>query len=218
MTRLSIRQRRVVLTCSGAGIAIGTLLLSAALTNWFRYPLSMEGTFVLTPVLVVVSAGVVLHVLAFRTSGRNRVVFYGALVSGALAAATAVVTSQEALGVSLPPLRADDIDRNDDQVIRTVDGMLVTYHLELHNPFSRAAGVYIVGTAGRQPFKVRVPISHIDAYGDALKPSDWILLSPTSDTNIFLASVTVDPSHSYQFVIDVAKGVVISHGGAKTSR
>jgi hypothetical protein len=65
---------------------------------------------------------------------------------------------------------------------------------------------------------VRVPISHIDAYGDALKPSDWILLSPTSDTNIFLARVTVDPSHSYQFVIDVAKGVVISHGGAKTSR
>lgn len=205
MKNLPLSLIRAALISSSIAVALFALLLSATLTNWFRYPLSLEGSFVLMPVLLIIAAGLVLHGWAFRTLGRNYIAPCAAVASLVLAGATTIVQSQQAFGRWLPPIRADDIDRNADQVIEAADGTPVVYHLELHNPFGSGAKAYLVGTFRRKPFRVNLPIGRLAGYGDAIKPSDWLMLTPTNKPGSFVAKVTVDPSRAYMFVVDLEK-------------
>jgi hypothetical protein len=203
MKHLPLPLLRAALISSSIGVGLLAIFLWATLTNWFRYPLSLEANFVLVPVLVIIAAGVVVHVWAFRTLGRNYIAPYAAVASLVIASATTVVQSREAFGRWVASIRTDDADRNADQVTQASDGTPVVYHLELHNPFASSAKTYLVGTFRQRPFKVSLPIGRVSGYGDAIKPSDWLILSPTAESNIFVAKVTVDPSRAYTFVVDL---------------
>jgi hypothetical protein len=161
--------------------------------------------FVLVPLLVIVAIGILVHVWAFRTLGRSYVAPIVAVALVLLAGATTAVRSRQAFGGWVPRLGTDEIDQNDDQITRASQGTPVVYHLELHNPFARSAKTYLVGTFGGRPFRVALPLGRLDAYGEAITPSDWVTLSPTSKANVFEATVTVIPSRVYRFAVDLGR-------------
>jgi hypothetical protein len=120
-----------------------------------------------------------------------------------------MLSSRGAFGQWAPRLGSDHIDRNDDQNTHASDGTPITYHLELHNPFGWRAKTYMVGTIGKRPFKVNLPIGEITAYGEAIMPSDWVTLSPTSRPDTFVATVGVVPSTTYIFTVDLERETAV---------
>lgn len=199
----SLAALRAALVVSSAMLVLIPLYVTAALTNWFRYPMSLEAELVLLPLMAIVPVAIGVHVWAFRTMQRNRVAPFIAIALLVVAVVVTTVRSHAVFGAWLPRVGADDIDRNGDQFLRSSAGSTITYHLELHNPFGWSAKTYLVGTFGDRPFKVSLPIGRIDAYGDAITPSDWVTLSSTSRPNIVVATVGVVPNATYRFTVDL---------------
>lgn len=196
---------KTVLCVSATALILLAILVPAAFTNWFRYPLSLESTFVLAPVIAIVVIGAILHVVAFRWKRRG-VASFAAVASVVLAALITVVRTREAFGTWLPGLAVAHVDRNGDQTTLGPHGAAVIYHLELHNPFATSAKTYLVGTDSGRPFKIALPIGRIPMYGEAMQASDWVTLSPTTRPGVFIASVTVDPMRTHVFEVDVPRG------------
>jgi hypothetical protein len=201
---------KVVLPITATTLVVLAVLVPAALTNWFRYPLSLEATFVLVPTLTIVVVGAILHVLAFRVMHRQSFAAYAAVASVVFATMVTMALSKEAFGYWVPRLPAADVDRNEDQVAYTSDGTTVVYHLELHNPFARSAKMYLVGTINDRPFKLMLPVGRIAGYAEAIQPSDWVTLSPTPRSGVYVANLTVNPVRKYTFEVDLERSTVRS--------
>jgi hypothetical protein len=203
---------RVCLSLSVTAVVAFTIWLAAALTNNFLYPLSLEATYILVPVAVAASAAVCIHLFALRISRPRRGALYVAALSAAVTFSTSAVLTKNALGSWLPVWVSADVHRNGDQRTRALDGALVVYHLELHNPFASAAKVYLSGTIGGQPFRILLPVGRLTGFGDAAAPSDWITLKPAGRPRLFSGTVTVDPSQTYAITVDLEHySVVDSH-------
>jgi hypothetical protein len=198
---------RSLVIASMTSVGVVAIVLACALTNWFRYPLSLEASYVLLPVVGISGVGIVLHIWALRTLGQNKFVLCAAITSLLLVVFTTGALTKEAFGSWMPTVAANHIDRNGDQVIRSSDGTAVVYHLELHNPFATTATTYLIGTLHDRSFKVDLPIGRVAGYGDPIVPSDWVTLTQTSAPHIFAAKVSVDPSHEHHFLVDLDRQV-----------
>lgn len=198
--------RRVLLGSAAAAVAF-VLLLSGTLTNWYRYPLSLESSTVLVPVLIVLLLVLVLHAWAFKAAGRV-VLLAIAVFSFMFIVGFAAVLTHRAFGEWFLIPAGGDVDRNGDQVLRA-NGKVIVYHLELQNPFAESAKTYVVGTVDGVPFRIRLPIGRIAAYGGSSTPADWLVIAPTSKPALVVATVTVDPARKYVFTLDVQRNTVV---------
>jgi hypothetical protein len=200
--------RWYLLVSSGAVVFVG-ICVAGSLTNWFRYPLSGEATFVVVRVCSMAAVSILLHVWALRTTSRSPLPTLVALASLVVVVLTAGITMKEAYGSVVPRFAANHIDKNGDQVVRTRRGRTVHYHLELENPFTSSAKAYLVGTIDQDAFRVLLPLESLAGYGEALTPSDWITLKPSGSGELLIATVTVDPTRTQAFTVDLDRRTVV---------
>lgn len=199
---------RTLIVVSAIVATLLVFIVSAGLTNWGRYPLSLESESVIVPMIGALIVALAIHLWAFRAARRSWVPAILAVAAFFAVTLIAGIRTRAAFGEWFVAPARGDIDRSADQVLRA-NGDVITYHLELRNPFSKSAETYIAGNVNGSPFRIRLPIGRISAYGAAADPADWLVFSGTSKSDV-LARVTVDPSHTYTFVLDLKRQAIVA--------
>lgn len=201
-------QLRALAIISAVLAAAFVAIVFAGLTNWGRYPLTLESTFIVVPVVICLIIALALDAWAFSAACRPWARAIIATAAFAAVVFTAAIRTHAAFGQWFITSASADVDRNDDQVLRS-DGRVITYHLELRNPFAKSAETYLVGTLNGSSFRIRLPIARIVGYAEPTSPGDWVKLSPTPSPSRVVARLTVDPSTPYTFIIDLQRQTVV---------
>ena len=184
------------------------------MTNWFRYGLSLEATYVAVPALlgVLIIAGTAF--LAWRTSR----VSIGALtvIAAAGFAISTVAAHRHAFGTFGPGLALNHIETSGIATLHA-HNTTVRYELELHNPFASSHREYLIVRANEKTHRILVRVfdSAAAGYGIANQPSDWIILRPTADPNVYIAETGSFPAPMRAFRIDLrnSRAVAIDPAG-----
>lgn len=165
-----------------AALLIGSATYAGLLTNWFRYPLSLEGAFVLVPLAVGTLAASALALFASIKLSRRS---FGGAIAIAIATAGAVLAAQLQAFGQMPALSGNHVVQSPVGRIVTSEGVF-EYWLQLENPFARSHGEYLVVRSKAAETRVAVPIFEGPAggYGQPLVAEDWGRLTVTSDAGV----------------------------------
>ena len=181
------------------------------MTNWFRYGLSLEATYVAVPAAIGVI--VVLAAAWFaRKTGRRSLTVATVIASVAFAGLT-VAAHREAFGTFAPRLSSSHVETSGTATLHA-HGRTIRYSLELENPFADSHKEYLVLNIDGRTHRIRVPVftSPASGYAGALQPSDWIVLRPTDDPAVYIADTGSFLLSKTTFRIDIRTGhVVVIH-------
>ena len=100
----------------------------------------------------------------------------------------AIKTHHDTYGEWLPSPASADVETSGAATLNT-NSQNISYRLELHNPGTVAHREYLIVTRGGQERRIRLPVfdDARSGYVSAKTPSDWIVLHPTEDTNVYRA-------------------------------
>ena len=97
-------------------------------------------------------------------------------------------THHDAYGEWFPSLASAEVETSGTASLNA-NGQNISYRLELHNPGTVAHREYLVVTRGGQERRIRLPLfdDARSGYVSAKVPSDWIVLHPTEDADVYRA-------------------------------
>jgi hypothetical protein len=174
-------------------IVIITLLYTAAavaalgfLSNWFQEPPMLAGSAIVTTLVFSLPVALVVAVIAYRIYNEWLTLALAAIIIGSTG--YLLKTHHDAYGEWLPSLASAEIETSGAALL-DAHGQTLRYRLELHNPGAVAHREYLVVTRGGQDLRLRLPVfgETRSGYVSAKIPSDWIVLRPTEDANVYQA-------------------------------
>jgi len=177
-----------------AGLVAIVLLCSVAyaglLTNWYRYGLSLEATFVIVPLAIGAFISVLLAVVAYIKGNSHSLI--SAVAVAIVAAVIVIIAQMQAFG-HMPSFFINDVEKSPVGHLATAQGDL-EYWIELENPFASAAHrEYLVVKRERKQYRISVPIFDApQAFVSPVKATDWGRLELTSNLEILV--LTLGPS------------------------
>jgi hypothetical protein len=157
---------------------------AGALSNWFRYRLSLEATVTIVPLVAACIVLLVIIAVARRQATARAV---GSAVAIAVAGMIlAVVAHHQAFETWLPALSREHVESSGTAVLRA-HGEDVSYRLELHNPFAASHSEVLVITRGNEVHRIPVRVFEgaVGGYVSPATPNDWIILEPTSNLDVY---------------------------------
>lgn len=196
--KLALALALIFLLCS--------ITYAGLLTNWFRYKLSLETTFVVVPLVVGAFISVLLAVVAY-IKGSSQILF-GA-VAVALAASVIVVMAQMQTFGQMPTFFSKHVEKSPVGHLATPQGDL-EYWIELENPFTSTHREYLLVRRGHEQYRVSVPIFDTTqaVFVSPVNATDWGSLEVTSNPEIFI--LILGPSlireGRFQINLGTAKG------------
>ena len=175
-------------------IVIITLLYTVAavaalgfISNWFRDQLTLGESVIVTALILSIPAVLILAIIAYWNEHNQW--FTLLLVVVILGSSGyAIKTHHDAYGEWLPSPASADVETSGIATL-AANGQNFSYRLELHNPGSVAHREYLVVTRGGKDQRIRLPVfdDARSGYVSAKTPSDWIVLHPTEDANVYRA-------------------------------
>ncbi|MBI3547114.1 MAG: hypothetical protein HY081_11090 [Gammaproteobacteria bacterium] len=197
-------------------IVISTVLYTVAalaalgfISNWFREQLILGQSVIMTTLLIGLPAVLILAIAAYWNVHNQWLALL--LVVVILGTSGYVLKSHhDAYGEWLPSPAAQDIETSGSATL-THNGQTFSYRLELHNPGTVAHREFLVITRGKQERRVRLPLfgDARSGYVSAKTPSDWIVMQPTEDANIYLAETGRFLFSRKSFRVNLQTGKVI---------
>jgi len=175
-------------------VVVITLLYTVAavaalgfISNWFRDPLTLGESVIVTTLVLSLPAVLILAVIAYWNEHNQW--FTLILVVVILGSSGYVIKSHhDAYGEWLPSTTSAGAETSGTATLNT-NGQNLSYRLELHNPGSVAHREFLIVTRNGQERRIRLPVfdDTRSGYVSAKAPSDWIVLHPTADTNVVQA-------------------------------
>ena len=171
-------------------IAFITLLYTAAavaalgfLSNWFREGLALGESAIVTTLVVSLPAALLIAIIAYRKYSEWLTLLLVAVILGSTG--YVLKMHHDAYGEWLPSVAAD-VETSGSAGL-DINGQHLSYRLELHNPGTVAHREYLIVTRGGQERRIRLPIfdDARSGYVSAKAPSDWIVLHPTADADVY---------------------------------
>jgi hypothetical protein len=178
-----VRKFVVIITLLYTAVAVAALVI---LSNWFREGLALGESVIVTTLLLSLPAVLLVAVIAWWKDNEWLAVVLVAII---LASSWYVAkTHHAAYGEWFPSLASAEIETSGNATLNTND-QNISYRLELHNPGTVAHREYLVVTRGGQERRIRLPVfdDTRSGYVSAKTPSDWIVLHPTEDTDVYRA-------------------------------
>jgi hypothetical protein len=157
------------------------------ISNWFRDQLTLGESVIVTTLVLSLPTVLILAVIAYWNEHNQW--FTLILVVVILGSSGYVIkTHHDAYGEWLPSPTSADVETSGTATLNS-NGQNLSYRLELHNPGTVAHREFLIVTRGGQERRIRLPVfdDKRSGYVTAKAPSDWILLQPTEDTNIYRA-------------------------------
>ena len=157
------------------------------ISNWFRDPLTLGESVIVTTLVLGIPAVLILAVIAYWNEHNQW--FTLMLVVVILGSSGYVIkTHHDAYGEWLPTPASADVATSGTATLN-INGQNISYRLELHNPGTVAHREFLIVTRGGQERRIRLPVfdDARSGYVSAKSPSDWIVLHPTADTNVVQA-------------------------------
>ena len=209
----------IIISISLLVYALFVLLLAAALTNWFRYPLSLEASFTLFPLLIVTPLLAFLHLRSLLSKQASKLFKILSPLSAIIVIAFAHLILMDKSTIDLLySSPTSHVDRNDPQTISLSDSTVdrgksqtippeqgnLIYHIELINPFASSHKEYLVLLAGEQEHRIPLPLFKQipGGYASSDNPEGWATLEKTDDPNQYILNVTQALRRS-RFIIDL---------------
>jgi hypothetical protein len=192
-----------------------TLVAVAALgfiSNWFRDPLSLGESVIVTTLVLSLPAVLILAVIAYWNEHNQW--FTLLLVVVILGSSGYVIkTHHDAYGEWLPSPVSAEAETSGTATLNT-NGQNLSYRLELHNPGTVAHREYLIVTRGGQERRIRLPVfdDARSGYVSAKAPSDWIVLHPTADTDVVQAETGRFLFARKSFRVNLRTGEVMALG------
>jgi hypothetical protein len=174
-----------------------TAVAIGALSNWFRYGLSLEATLSVAPLLVACAAVLTIVVVTYRDpSSRSAGLALTATVCGIV---LALVAHRSAFGDWLPRFKGGDVASSGFAQLQA-HGQTLSYALELHNPFARSHKEFVIAKRGSETHQIQIRVFDRAAggYGDALSPEEWIILRPTNNRDVYEAVISLNADKRFQ--------------------
>jgi hypothetical protein len=187
----SIAEKSTDRVAAAANIALGVVIVMlflavGALSNWFRYGVSLEALFALIP--LVAGGAVALILLSLARVKRST----GRLVAGVIVFAFSVimfmVAHRQAFGITLPRLHANHVVTSGTATLQTEHSTL-SYHLDLHNPFASSHRELLIIESVGKTREFELPVFEegvaVGGYVGPARPDDWVTLRPTGRPGAF---------------------------------
>lgn len=187
-----------------AALLSGSGLYAALLTNWFRYPVSLEATFVLIILAFGMLAAAVLALLASIKQSRRRLIAGFAV---AIATAAAVIAAQFQAFGQLPSWSLNHVVKSPVGKV-AISQESVEYWLQLENPFARSHSEYLIVRGRSGETRVPIPIFEgpAPAYAQPLVAEDWARLTPTADPSVVELEIGPNLIRKGRFRVDLRTG------------
>ena len=155
------------------------------ISNWFRDPLTLGESVIVTALILSIPAVLILAVVAYWNEHNQW--FTLILVAVILGSSGYVIKSHhDAYGEWLPSPAFADVETSGTATLNA-NGQNLSYRLELHNPGTVAHREFLIVTRGGQERRIRLPVfdDARSGYVSAKAPGDWILLQPTANADVF---------------------------------
>ncbi len=185
-------------------VLVYSTICSSAVTNWFRYPQTLESSVVVVAAilaLLLVVAVALVYRSRWNSVGRSRAMIAASTLSlGAVA-----VAMYESTGSVVPTISTAHIERNAPQTLEA-NGESVRYHLEIENPFADSPECTLVLVKGGVERRVELP--RRETYTALIlsnTPSDWAQLAPGLEPDTYLLHTTSRVGES-DYLIDLGEG------------
>lgn len=187
----SIAEKSMGRVATAANIALALvivmmLLAVGALSNWFRYGVSLEALFALTP--LVAGGAVALILLSLARVKRTTGQLAAGMVVFAFSVIIFMVAHRQAFGTNLPSLHANHVVTSGTATLQTEHGTL-SYHLDLHNPFAGSHRELLIIESAGKTREFELPIFEegvaVGGYVGPARPDDWVTLRPTGKPGAF---------------------------------
>jgi hypothetical protein len=198
-------------------IVIVTLVYTVAavaalgfISDWFREQLMLGKSTIVTTLVASLPAVLLLAFIAYWKFYDQRLAVL--LVAVMLGSGGFVAkTYHDAYGEWLPSPTAADVE-NSGTAKLIVNGQTLSYRLELHNPGTLTHREYLVVSRGGHERRIRLPLfdDARSGYVSAKTPSDWIVLHPTDDADIYRADTGRFLFVHKSFRVNVQTGKVTS--------
>ena len=178
-----MRKFIVIITLLYTAVAVAAL---GFLSNWFREGLAFGESVIVTTLLLSLPAALLVAVIAYWKDNEWLAVVLVAIMLGS--GWYVAKTHHDAYGEWLPTLTSTEVETSGTAKLNT-NGQDLFYRLELHNPGTVTHREYLVVTRGGQERRISLPLfdDARSGYVSAKAPSDWIVLHPTEDTDIYRA-------------------------------
>jgi hypothetical protein len=173
----------VIITVLYTAVAVAAL---GFLSNWFREGLALGESVIVTTLLLSLPAVLLIGVIAWWKDNEWLAVVLVAIILGS--SWYVAKTHHAAYGEWFPSLASAEVETSGNATLNT-NGQNLSYRLELHNPGTVAHREYLVVTRGGQEQRIRLPVfdDTRSGYVSAKTPSDWIVLLPTENTDVYRA-------------------------------
>lgn len=174
-------------------VVVITLLYVAAvaaalgyLSDWFREGLAIGESVIATTLVLSVIAAVVVAVIAYWKDNEWLAVVLVAIILGS--GWYVGKTHHQAYGEWFPSFESKEVESSGNATLNA-HGQALSYRLELHNPGTVTHREYLVITRGGKDQRIRLPLfdEGRSGYVSPKTPSDWIVLHPTEDADIYHA-------------------------------
>lgn len=195
-------------------IVIITLLYTAAavaalgfISDWFREALAFSDAAIVTTLVISVPAALLLAVMAWWKDNEWLAILLAAVILGA--GGYSLKLYHDAYGEWLPTNVSADTETSGTAVL-DAHGQTLRYRLELHNPGSVSHREYLIVVDNGRERRIRFPLfgEARSGYVSAKSPTDWIVLRPTSDANIYTAETGAFLFVRKSFTVDLQTGKV----------
>jgi len=179
-----VRKFVVIITVLYTVAAVAAL---GFISNWFRDPLTLGESVIVTALILSIPAVLILAVIAYWNDHNQW--FTLLLVLVILGSSGYVIkTHHDAYGEWLPSPTFADAETSGTATFNT-NGQNLSYRLELHNPGTVAHREFLIVTRGGQERRIRLPVfdDARSGYVSAKAPSDWIVLQSTTVADVVQA-------------------------------
>ena len=174
-------------------VVIITLLYTAAvvaalgfLSDWFHEGFALGESVIVTTLLLSLPAALLVAVIAWWKDNEWLAVVLVAIILGS--GWYVAKTHHNAYGEWLPLLASSEVETSGTATLNA-NGQNISFRLELHNPGTVTHREYLVVTRGGKDQRIRLPLfgETRSGYVSAKAPSDWIVLHPTEDADVYRA-------------------------------
>ncbi|MDO8706620.1 MAG: hypothetical protein Q7J84_16915 [Sulfuricaulis sp.] len=140
----------------------------------------------MTTLVLSLAAALLVAVIAYWKENEWLAVVLVAIVLGS--SWYVAKTHHDAYGEWFPSFASAEVETSGIAKLNA-NGQNMLYRLELHNPGTVAHREFLIVTRGGQERRIRLPVfdGARSGYVSAKTPSDWIVLHPTEDTNVYRA-------------------------------
>lgn len=176
-----MRKFVVIITLLYTAVAVAAL---GFLSNWFREGLVQGESVIATALILSVITALIVAVIAYWKDNEWLALVLVAIILGS--GWYVAKTHHKAYGEWLPSFASADVETSGTATLN-VNGQNLSYRLELRNPGTVTHREYLVITRGGQERRIRLPVfdDARSGYVSAKTPSDWIVLHPTEDTDVY---------------------------------